>query len=161
MAKDKQDVIYLTREKYEELQRELRELKTKGRAEVARKIAEARAHGDISENSEYETAKYEQELLEMKIQKLEETLAKARIIDTKDLPTDKVYLYSKVKVLNLNTNQEMEYIIVSSQEANSAERKISVQSPIGKSLLGRMVGEIVEVKVPAGVVKYKILEIRR
>jgi transcription elongation factor GreA len=161
MAKDKQDVIYLTREKYEELQRELRELKTKGRAEVARKIAEARAHGDISENSEYETAKYEQELLEMKIQKLEETLAKARIIDTKDLPTDKVYLYSKVKVLNLNTNQEMEYIIVSSQEANSAERKISVQSPIGKSLLGRMVGEIVEVKVPAGVVKYRILEISR
>ncbi len=161
MTRDKKDVIYLTREKYEELQRELRELKTKGRAEVARKIAEARAHGDISENSEYETAKYEQELLEMKIQKLEETLAKARIIDTKDLPTDKVYLYSKVRVLNLNTNQEVEYTIVSSQEANSAEKKISVQSPIGKSLLGKTVGEIVEVRAPAGIIKYKILEISR
>jgi len=159
MANGKNDVIYLTREKYEELQKELRELKTKGRAEIARKIAEARGHGDLSENSEYETAKREQELLEMKIQKLEETLAKARIIDVKDLPTDKVYLYSKVKVLNLNTNQVVEYTIVSSQEANSAEKKISVQSPIGKSLIGKRVGDIVEVKVPAGLVKLKVLEI--
>ncbi len=161
MASMKEEVIYLTREKYEELQKELRELKTKGRTEVARKIAEARAHGDISENSEYETAKQEQELLELKIQKLEETLAKARIIDVKNTPTDKVYLYSKVKVLNLNTNQVVEYTIVSSQEANSAEKKISLQSPIGKSLLGKQVGEIVEVKVPAGIVKYKILEITK
>ncbi len=161
MANGKSEVIYLTREKYEELQKELRELKTKGRAEVARKIAEARAHGDISENSEYETAKHEQELLEIKIQKLEETLAKARVIDIKDLPTDKVYLYSKVKVLNLNTNQVVEYTIVSSQEANSAEKKISIQSPIGKSLLGKQVGDIVEVKAPAGIIKYKVLEISR
>lgn len=161
MAEGKSDVIYLTREKYEELQKELRELKTKGRAEVARKIAEARAHGDISENSEYEVAKHEQELLEIKIQKLEETLAKARVIDVKDLPTDKVYLYSKVKVLNLNTNKVVEYTIVSSQEANSAEKKISIQSPIGKSLLGKQVGDIVEVKAPAGIIKYKILEINR
>ncbi len=161
MANGKSEVIYLTREKYEELQKELRELKTKGRAEVARKIAEARAHGDISENSEYETAKHEQELLEIKIQKLEETLAKARVIDIKDLPTDKVYLYSKVKVLNLRTNQVVEYTIVSSQEANSAEKKISIQSPIGKSLLGKQVGDIVEVKAPAGIIKYKVLEISR
>lgn len=161
MANEKSDVIYLTREKYEELQKELRELKTKGRAEVARKIAEARAHGDLSENSEYEAAKHEQELLEIKIQKLEETLAKARVIDVKDLPTDKVYLYSKVKVLNLNTNQIVEYTIVSSQEANSAEKKISIQSPIGKSLLGKQVGDVVEVKAPAGIIKYKILEISR
>ncbi len=161
MASGKSEVIYLTREKYEELQKELRELKTKGRAEVAQKIAEARAHGDISENSEYEVAKHEQELLEIKIQKLEETLARARVIDVKDLPTDKVYLYSKVKVLNLNTNQIVEYTIVSSQEANSAEKKISIQSPIGKSLLGKQVGDIVEVKAPAGIIKYKILEISR
>jgi transcription elongation factor GreA len=161
MSNGKSEVIYLTREKYEELQKELKELKTKGRAEVAQKIAEARAHGDISENSEYEAAKHEQELLEIKIQKLEETLAKARVIDIKDLPTDKVYLYSKVKVLNLNTNQIVEYTIVSSQEANSAEKKISIQSPIGKSLLGKQVGDVVEVKAPAGIIKYKILEISR
>ncbi|CUT04741.1 transcription elongation factor GreA [Candidatus Chrysopegis kryptomonas] len=161
MANVKEEVIYLTREKYEELQKELRELKTKGRAEVARKIAEARAHGDISENSEYETAKQEQELLELKIQKLEETLAKARIIDVKNTPTDKVYLYSKVKLLNLDTNQEVEYTIVSSQEANSAEKKISLQSPIGKSLLGKRVGEVVEVKVPIGILRFKILEITK
>ncbi|MCS7229904.1 MAG: transcription elongation factor GreA [Candidatus Kryptonium sp.] len=158
---DRNDVIYLSREKYEELKKELSELKTKGRAEVARKIAEARSHGDLSENSEYETAKQEQEMLELKIQKLEETLAKAKVIDTKNLPNDKVYLYSKVKVLNLNTNQIIEYTIVSSQEANSAEKKVSVQSPIGKGLLGRQVGDVVEVKVPAGIVKYKILEINR
>lgn len=100
-------------------------------------------------------------MLELKIQKLEETLAKAKVIDTKNLPNDKVYLYSKVKVLNLNTNQIIEYTIVSSQEANSAEKKVSVQSPIGKGLLGRQVGDVVEVKVPAGIVKYKILEINR
>ncbi|MEN3037886.1 MAG: transcription elongation factor GreA [Candidatus Kryptonium sp.] len=158
---DRNDVIYLSREKYEELKKELSELKTKGRAEVAKKIAEARSHGDLSENSEYETAKQEQEMLELKIQKLEETLAKAKVIDTKNLPNDKVYLYSKVKVLNLNTNQIIEYTIVSSQEANSAEKKVSVQSPIGKGLLGRQVGDVVEVKVPAGIVKYKILEINR
>ncbi len=161
MANVKEEVIYLTREKYEELQKELRELKTKGRAEVARKIAEARAHGDISENSEYETAKQEQELLELKIQKLEETLAKARIIDVKNTPTDKVYLYSKVKLLNLDTNQVVEYTIVSSQEVNSAEKKISLQSPIGKSLLGKQVGEVVEVKVPIGILRFKILEITK
>jgi len=158
---DKREVIYLSREKYEELRRELAELKTKGRAEIAMKIAEARAHGDISENSEYETAKQEQEILELKIQKLEETLARAKVIDTRNLPVDKVYLYSKVKVLNLNTNQIIEYTIVSSQEANSAEKKVSVQSPIGKGLLGKRVGDVVEVKVPAGIVRYKILEINR
>lgn len=158
---DKKDVIYLSKEKYEELRKELAELKTKGRAEIAMKIAEARSHGDLSENSEYETAKHEQELLELKIQKLEETLARAKIVDTKSLPTDKVYLYSKVKLLNLDTNQVIEYAIVSSQETNSAEKKISVQSPIGRGLLGRQVGDVVEIKVPAGIVRYKILEISR
>ncbi len=161
MAEDRNEIVHLSREKYEELLKELNELKTKGRAEVARKIAEARGHGDISENSEYETAKQEQEMLEMKIKKLEETLAKVKIIDTKNLPTDKVYLYSRVKVLNLDTNQEIEYTIVSTHEANSAEKKVSNKSPIGKGLLGKQVGDIVEIKVPIGIVRYKILEISR
>ena len=155
------DVIYLTKEKFMELKKELEELKTKGRAEVARKIAEARAHGDLSENAEYDAAKHEKELLEIKIRQLEETLARAKVIDTKSIPTDRVYILATVKLLDLNRNREVEFTLVSPQEVNTAEGKISVQSPVGKALLGKKVGDVVEVKVPAGVVKYKILEIKR
>jgi transcription elongation factor GreA len=161
MAGGNQEIIYLTKEKFIELQRELEELKTKGRAEVARKIAEARAHGDISENAEYDAARNEKELLEIKIRKLEEILSKARLIDTKNLPKDRVYILSRVKLLNLDKNKVVEFTLVSPQEVNSAERKISVNSPVGKSLLGKKVGDIVEVKIPAGTVRYKILEINR
>lgn len=153
--------VYLTRERIVELEGELRELKINGRAEIARKIGEARGHGDLSENAEYEAAKEEQQHLELRIAKLEQTLSRAQIIESKDLPNDKVYILSKVKVLDLATKEEVVYTLVSPEESNFEANKISVTSPIGKSLLGKKTGEVVSVKVPAGSLEYKIQEITR
>ncbi|MGQ9818601.1 MAG: transcription elongation factor GreA [Candidatus Kapaibacteriales bacterium] len=153
--------IYLTEERFLELQNELIELKTKTRKLVAQKIAEARSHGDLSENAEYDAAKHEQELLEMKISKLEETLSKAQVIRPEELPNDKIYILSKVKVKNLKTSQVVEYLLVSPEESDFERGKISVTSPIGKALMGKKLGEIVEINVPAGKIKFEILEINR
>lgn len=155
------DKIYLSEEKFLELQNELIELKTKTRKIVAQKIADARSHGDLSENAEYDAAKHEQELLEMKISKLEETLSKGQVIRPEELPNDKVYILSKVKVKNLKTLQVIEYLLVSPEEADFEQGKISVSSPIGKALMGKTTGEIVEINVPAGKIKFEILEINR
>ncbi len=155
------DVVYLTAERARELEQELHELKTKGSKRIADKIAEARSHGDLSENAEYEAAKHEQELHEMKIANLERTLMNAQIIKPEELPNDKIYILSKVKMLNLKMNKEMEVILVSPEEADFEKNKMSVTSPIGKALLGKKIGDEVEVKVPAGTIKYKILEISR
>jgi transcription elongation factor GreA len=154
-------VIYLTRERLVELENELRELKVNGRAEMARKIGEARGHGDLSENAEYDAAKEEQQHLELKISKLEQTLSRSQIIESKDLPNDKVYILSKVRVLDARSKEEVTYTLVSPEEADFDANKISVTSPIGKALLGRKTGETISIQVPAGKLEYRIQEISR
>lgn len=153
--------VYLTREKLVELEAQLKDMKTNGRSEAARKIAEARGHGDLSENSEYDAAKEEMAMLELRISQLEQTLTRTRVIDPSEVRTDKVYIFSKVKVLDMLSNKTIEYQLVSTEEADIVKGKISTDSPIGKSLLGKTVGEIVSVKVPAGIKQYKVLEIGR
>jgi transcription elongation factor GreA len=155
------ETVYLTRERLVEIEHELRDLKTNGRKSVAAKIAEARGHGDLSENAEYDAAKEEQQHLELRISKLEATLARAKIIDARDLPNDKIYILSRVKLKDLKTNEDFEYLLVSPEESNFENNKISVTSPIGKALLGKNRGDLVEIKVPAGTLKYKILDISR
>ena len=153
------DVVYLTKEKFLELENSLRDMKISGRSQVAAKIAEARGHGDLSENAEYDAAREEQRHLEYRISKLEETLGKSRVIDSKDLPTDKVYILSKVKVKDSRNGKKIEYQLVSPEEADFESGKISSTSPIGKGLMGKKVGDIVEIIVPAGKMTYTILEI--
>lgn len=155
------DIVYLTAERARELEEELRYLKIQGRKEIAQKIAEARSHGDLSENAEYDAAKQEQELHELKIANIQKTLAKAQIIKPEELPNDKVYILSKVKIKNVTKNEEMEVMLVSPQEADFEKNKMSVTSPIGKALLGKVVGDVVEITVPAGKLIYEILEISR
>jgi len=155
------DVVYLTKEKFIALEADLREMKINGRKQVAAKIAEARGHGDLSENAEYDAAREEQRHLEYRIAKLEETLSKSRVIDSKDLPNDKVYILSKVTVKEQKSGKKIEYQLVSPEEADFDQNKISTTSPIGKGLMGKKVGEIVDIKVPAGMLKYQIMEISR
>jgi transcription elongation factor GreA len=153
--------VYLTREKLTELEHELREMKTNGRADMAAKIAEARGYGDLSENAEYDAAKEAQQHLELRIAKLEETLSRTQIIDISSLPTDKIYILSLVKIQDQRTKQTIEYRLVAPEEADFEKNKISVTSPIGKGLLGKKEGETVVIKVPAGILEYKIIEISR
>lgn len=153
--------VYLTEESIEKLKQELQYMRTKERARIAQAIAEAREKGDLSENAEYDAAKEEQGHLEARIAKLEATIASARILDEKNVDTSKAYILSTVRVRNLKMGAEQTYTLVSAHEANLAEGKISVTSPIGKGLLGKEVGDVVEIKVPAGSVKLEILEISR
>ncbi len=153
--------IYLTRERLMELEQELRDLKSTGRAEIAQKIAEARGYGDLSENAEYDAAKEAQEHLEIRIGRLEATLARAQLIGSNDLPTDKVYILSLVKVQDTRTKEIIEYRLVAPEEADFEKNKISVTSPIGNGLLGKAQGDLVKIKVPAGTLEYKIIEISR
>lgn len=153
------DTVYLTKQRLSELQKELEILTTVKRAEIAQKIADARSHGDLSENADYDAAKEEQGMLELQIQKLGQLLAKAQVISSDQFPSDKVYILSKVKVRDLNSQQIIEYTMVSDSEADFLQNKISVSSLVGKALLGKKVGDIVEVKVPAGLLKYEVLEI--
>ena len=152
-------VKYFTEEGLKKLKDELHFLKTKGRAEIASQIAEARDKGDLSENAEYDAAKEAQGLHELKISKLEESISNARVIDESEINTDKVSILSKVKVLNLSFDKEFEYTIVSEEESDLQQGKISVQSPIGKGLLGKKKGEEVSIDVPSGELKFKILNI--
>lgn len=153
--------VYLTRERLVELENELRDLKVRGRSEMAQKIAEARGYGDLSENAEYDAAKEAQQHLELRIQKLEITLSRAQILSSEELPNDKVYILSVVKLKDTKTKETIEYRLVSPEEADFEKNKISVTSPIGKALLGRKEGDTVKVKVPAGHLEYKLLEIHR
>lgn len=153
--------MYLTNEGYQKLSEKLEFLKTVKRRELSKAIGEARAHGDISENAEYDAAKEAQALNEQRIAELEYKLAHARILDDKDMPKDEVLIGATVKLKDLSTEEELEYTLVSEIEADYAQGKISVSSPIGQGLLGRKENEIAEIKVPAGVLKYKILGISR
>lgn len=155
----KQSFVYLTKERLHEIETELNELKTNGRKLVAEKIAEARSHGDLSENAEYDSAKDEQAHLEMKIRKLEEMLSRVKIIAAHDLPDDKIYILHNVKIRDLKTNEEFVYKLVSPEESDLEQDKISVASPMGKLLLGKKVNDTIELDVPAGKLKYKILDI--
>jgi transcription elongation factor GreA len=154
-------VSYYTPEGLQKLKEELHELKTKGRAAVAHQLAEARDKGDLSENAEYDAAKDAQGHLELKISKLEEVLGNARLIDETNMDLSKALILSKVKLKNLNNNMEMVYTLVAEEEANLGAGKISVKSPIGKGLLGKSVGEIAEITVPAGKLRFEILDISR
>ena len=153
------DYVYLTRERVRELEAELDDLKTNKRKEMAEMIAEARSHGDLSENAEYDAAKEAQGLLEAKIRRVENVVARARIIDIKDLPGDKVYILTLVTVKNHNTGKQTDYRLVSPEEADLEQNKLAVSSPIGRALMGKTVGDIVETQVPAGTVKLEILDI--
>lgn len=150
---------YVTQATLDQMKEELSKLKTVGRAEIARAIAEAREKGDLKENAEYDAAKEAQGYHEAKIAKLEAAVASARIIDAKDLDLSKVSILCRVSVVNMTTNKAMQYQIVSEQEADLKEKKISVTSPIGKGLLGKGKGDVVEISTPGGILKLKIEDI--
>jgi transcription elongation factor GreA len=151
---------YLTQGGFEKIKAELDELKGKGRDEAARAIAEAREKGDLSENAEYDAAKTAQGMLELRINELEKVLANARILDESQLDSSSVSILSTVRVLNMKMNKEAEYTLVSEAEADIKSGRISVSSPIGSGLMGKAVGEIAEVTTPAGLISFKILDIR-
>ena len=153
------EIIYLTAEGMQKLKDELQHMRSVERPAISAAIAEARDKGDLSENAEYDAAREAQGLLEMRIANLEHTLTKARIIDESKLDTSKVQILSRVKLKNHNVNREVEYTIVSENEANLREGKLAIGTPIAKALLGKKVGEIVEVQVPAGMLKLEILNI--
>lgn len=152
---------YLSKEGYESLDAELRELKTKGRRDIANEIAEARAQGDLSENAEYDAAKEAQGHLEKRIAELEHVLATSKILDEKNIDISKVHIMTSVTILNKKVNKEMKYTLVSAQEADFKQNKISIDSPIGSSLLGKVIGDVVTVTVPAGKLELEILKIER
>jgi transcription elongation factor GreA len=154
-------ITYYTEEGLKKLKDELHEMKTVQRPAISRQIAEARDKGDLSENAEYDAAKEAQGLLEMKISKLEEVVSNARVIDKSQLDTEKVLILSTVRLKNVSMNKELTYTLVAENEANLREGKISVESPIGKGLLGKKVGEVAEIQVPNGVMKFEVLEITR
>lgn len=154
-------ITYLTQEGLIKLKEELRLLKTVERPKISAQIAEARDKGDLSENAEYDAAKEAQGLLEMKIAKMEELVASARLIDESQVDNSKVFILSKVKIKNMANNATFQYMLVAENEANLKEGKISVDSPIGKGLMGKAVGEIALVKTPAGEMKFEVLEISR
>ena len=151
--------VYLTQERLIELELEVKELKTNGRKEIAAKIAEARSHGDLSENAEYDAAKEEQVLHELKISKMEGTLARVRIITSSQFSNGEVHILSNIKIRNVKTGKEYSYCLVSAEEADFSQGKLAVTSPIGKGLLGKHVGDVAHIQVPAGLQEFEILEI--
>jgi len=155
------DDIYLTQQGYEKLVQELEQLRNVKRRKISEAIGQARSQGDISENAEYDAAKEAQALNEQRIAELQDNLARARIIDNENIKSDEALLGAKLKLKDLDTEEEIEYILVSELEADYDSGKISVTSPVGKCLLGHKKGETVEIKVPAGVLKYKILKVSR
>ncbi|MBL1143866.1 MAG: transcription elongation factor GreA [Bacteroidetes bacterium] len=154
-------ISYFTEEGFQKIIGELKHLKTVERPSISAQIAEARDKGDLSENAEYDAAKEAQGLLEMKISKLETLVANARVVDESELDNSKVLILSKVTIKNIANSSEMEYTIVSEKEANMKEKKISINSPIAKGLLGKKVGDVAEVQVPSGIMKFEIVNISR
>ena len=154
-------VSYYTQEGYNKLKAELDHLRNVERPRVIAAIAEALDKGDLSENAEYDAAKEAQGMLEMRIAKMEETLANARVMDASQLDNSKVLILSTVRIRNVQNKRETRYTLVAQNEADIAKGKISVDSPIGKGLLGKAVGDIAEIKVPNGIMNFEILEITR
>lgn len=154
-------LTYLTQEGMARLKEELKLLKTVERPKISAQIAEARDKGDLSENAEYDAAKEAQGLLEMKIAKMEDLLASARLVDETQVDNSKVFILCKVKIKNVANGASFQYMLVAENEANLKEGKISVDSPIGKGLMGKAKGDIAIVKTPAGEIKFEILEISR
>jgi transcription elongation factor GreA len=153
--------IYLTRDGYEKLRKEIAHLTKVRRKELSKAIAEAKGHGDLSENAEYDAAKEAQALNEKKIKELESKLARARILDEEELSKDEILVGAIVKLKDLDSNEEFEYMLVSEEEADYSQGKISITSPVGQGLLNHKKGETVNIKVPVGMLKYKILNIAR
>ncbi|TAM39335.1 transcription elongation factor GreA [bacterium] len=152
--------MYLTQEGYEKLAGELEHLKTVKRRQLSKAIGEARAHGDISENAEYDAAKDAQAHNEKRIRDLEDKLARVRILD-RNIPQDQVLIGATVKLKDMDTEEELEYTLVSELESDFSQGKISVTSPVGSGLLGHKENEVVEIRIPAGTLKYKIIKISR
>lgn len=153
--------IYLTKDGHRKLMEELEYLKTVKRRQLSEAIAQARAHGDISENAEYDAAKDAQGMNEKKISEMEDKLAHCRILDDSAMSTDEILIGATVKIKDMDTDEELEYMLVSEMEADYDQNKISVSSPVGKGLLGHKQDEVVEIKIPAGVLKYKVIKISR
>jgi len=155
------ETLYLTKQRLQELEDELQYLTTVRRREVAQKIADARSHGDLSENADYDATKDEQGMLELKIAKIGEILANAQIINADQFTYDKVRILSKVQIKNLDNEEIFEYNMVSPEESDFEQNKISVTSLVGKALMGKEVGDILQIKVPAGILNYEILSISK
>ncbi len=155
------EVKYFTEEGFEKLNEELDQLTKIERPAISRQIAEARDKGDLSENAEYDAAKNAQGMLEMKIARLQEEISNARIIDESKMDASKVLILSRVNIRNLNNGAQMTYTLVPEKEANLKENKISVDSPIAKGLLGKSVGDIADIQVPAGKIRFEIIEVTR
>jgi transcription elongation factor GreA len=154
-------ISYYSEEGLKKLKDELDFLEHVERPRVSNDIAEARDKGDLSENAEYHAAKEEQSLLELKIAKLKEVVSNARVLDESLLDTSKILIHSKVKIKNTSNNMEFNYTLVADSETNIKEGKLSVNSPIGKGLLGKKVGDLAEIQVPNGIMNFEILEIKR
>ncbi len=153
--------IYLTKKGHQKLMEELEHLKTTKRRELSKAIGLARAQGDISENAEYDAAKDAQGMNEKRIVELENKLAGARILDDHEMSSDEVLIGATVKLKDMDTDEELEYMLVSGEEADYAQNKISIASPVGSGLLNHKVGDVVDIKIPAGTLKYRILGISR
>ena len=154
-------INYYTEEGLKKIKEELNHLKTVERPSISRQIAEARDKGDLSENAEYDAAKEAQGLLEARIAKMDDVVANARVIDESQMDTSKAYILSNVKIKNLNNGAVLQYRLVAENEADLKSKKISIESPIGKGLLGKAKGDIAEIQIPAGLVKFEIIEITR
>ena len=153
--------VFLTRDGCDRLKEELKILKTVKRKEIANALEKARQMGDLSENAEYDSAKQSQAINEKRIRELEEKILTARILDNKNIPSDKAYIGARLKLVDIDSKEEIEYMLVTEDEADYAAGRISISSPVGKALLGCKKGDITNIKVPAGVLKYKILAISR
>ncbi|HPE39650.1 MAG TPA: transcription elongation factor GreA [Bacteroidales bacterium] len=154
-------IVYYSAESLEALKQELMELETVQRPKISAAIAEARDKGDLSENAEYDAAKEAQGLLELKISKLKQLIANARILDESKIDTTKILLYSKVRFKNLKNNVEMEYTLVPESESDLKSGKVSVTSPIAKGMLGKSKGDVIEVQAPAGTMNFEIIDVTR
>lgn len=152
---------FLTREGCDRLKEELKILKTVKRKEIANALEKARQMGDLSENAEYDSAKQSQAINEKRINELEEKILTARILDNESISSDKAYIGAKLKLVDIDSKEEINYMLVTEDEADYAEGKISISSPVGKAILGCKIGDIVNVKVPAGTLRYKIICISR
>lgn len=151
--------VYLSKERMREIEKELAEMKTNGRKQMAERIAEARSHGDLSENAEYDAAKEEQGLLELRISKMDELLSRATLIDTTNMPKDQAHILSTLTVKNLNNSKIYKYTLVSPEEADIDKGKIAISSPVGQALMAAKVGQTVQAKVPAGLIKFEVMEL--